>query len=208
MNLKDKETKELISEWVALDKQRKVNAKQANQIKAELQARGLAYIDDHNERYVKFYGDTGSCSVTDAMSLEVLNVEKLKALLTPGLFDSKVTMTVKPSYDYDKKLEQALKAIFTEDYCFERLEDFLEGLNPAPDANQMKLLKKKLKGAVFGKSPDGDYDVELFYIHRIKNGELIKAFLPEEGLDFMLKEIRKVIIVETKTAIKLDYEED
>ena len=64
MNLKDKETKELISEWVALDKQRKVNAKQANQIKAELQARGLAYIDDHNERYVKFYGDTGSCSVT------------------------------------------------------------------------------------------------------------------------------------------------
>lgn len=34
MSLKDKETKELISEWVALDKQRKVNAKKANQIKA------------------------------------------------------------------------------------------------------------------------------------------------------------------------------
>lgn len=50
--------------------------------------------------------------------------------------------------------------------------------------------------------------MELFYIHRIKNGELIKAFLPDEGLDFMLQEIRKVIIVETKTAIKLDYEED
>lgn len=178
MGLKDKETKELISEWVKLDKQRKVNAKQANQIKAELQARGLAYIDDHNERYVKFYGDTGSCSVTDAMSLEVLNVNKLKALLTPGLFDSKVTVTVKPSYDYDKKLEQALKAIFTEDYSFESLGDFLDGLSPAPDASQKKLLLKKLKGdyekdmetleAVFGKSPDGDYDVELFYIHRIK----------------------------------------
>lgn len=127
-------------------------------------------------------------------------------------------MTVKPSYDYDKKLEQALKAIFTEDYSFESLGDFLDGLSPAPDASQKKLLLKKLKGdyekdmetleAVFGKSPDGDYDVELFYIHRIKNGELIKAFLPDEGLDFMLQEIRKVIIVETKTAIKLDYEED
>lgn len=90
MGLKDKETKELISEWVKLDKQRKVNAKQANQIKAELQARGLAYIDDHNERYVKFYGDTGSCSVTDAMSLEVLNVNKLKALLTPGLLTARL----------------------------------------------------------------------------------------------------------------------
>nr|DAO32949.1 MAG TPA: hypothetical protein [Caudoviricetes sp.] len=217
-SLKDKETRELIAEWVTLDKQRKANAKQANQIKAELQARGLAYIDDHNERYVKFYGDTGSCSVTDAMSLEVLNVDKLKALLTPGFFDSKVTVTVKPSYDYDKKLEQALKAIFTGDYSFENLEDFLDGLSPAPDAKQKKLLLKKLKGdyekdletleAVFGKSPDGDYDVELFYIHRIKNGELIKAFLPDEGLDYMLQEIRKVIIVETKTAIKLDYEED
>ena len=51
-SLKDKETRELIAEWVTLDKQRKANAKQANQIKAELQARGLAYIDDHNERYV------------------------------------------------------------------------------------------------------------------------------------------------------------
>lgn len=56
MSLKDKETKELIAEWVELDKQRKINAKQANKLKAELQARALAYIDDHNERYVKFTG--------------------------------------------------------------------------------------------------------------------------------------------------------
>lgn len=77
---------------------------------------------------------------------------------------------------------------------------------------------KKLKGdyekdrqvleAVLGKPEDENYDVELFYIHQIKNGELIRAFLPEEGLDFMLREIRKVIMVETKVAIKLDYEED
>ena len=55
-SLKDKETRELIAEWVTLDKQRKANATQATQIKAALQARGLAYIDDHNERYVKLYG--------------------------------------------------------------------------------------------------------------------------------------------------------
>ena len=218
MSLKDKETKELISEWVALDKQRKVNAKKANQIKAELQARGLAYIDDHNERYVKFYGDTGTCSVTDAMSLDVLNVDKLKELLTPGLFDSKVTVTVKPSYEYDKKLEQALKAIFTGDYRLETMEHFLYDWKPEPDTKQKKLLMKKLKGdyekdrqvleAVLGKPEDENYDVELFYIHQIKNGELIRAFLPEEGLDVMLRDIRKVIMVETKVAIKLDYEED
>lgn len=152
MGLKDKETKELISEWVKLDKQRKVNAKQANQIKAELQARGLAYIDDHNERYVKFYGDTGSCSVTDAMSLEVLNVNKLKALLTPGLFDSKVTVTVKPSYDYDKKLEQALKAIFTEDYSFESLGGFPGWLKPGAGCKPEEAAPEEAEGGTMKKT--------------------------------------------------------
>ena len=53
-----------------------------------------------------------------------------------------------------------------------------------------------------------DFDVELFYICQIKNAELIQAFLPEEGLDSTIEAIRKSILVETKTAITLDYEDD
>ena len=50
-----------------------------------------------------------------------------------------------------------------------------------------------------------DFDVELWYIYRIKNGELIKAFLPEEMIDAIIEGIRKSIFVETKTSITLDY---
>ena len=52
-----------------------------------------------------------------------------------------------------------------------------------------------------------DFDVELWYIYRIKNGELIKAFLPEEMIDATIEGIRKSILVETKTSITLDYDE-
>ena len=52
-----------------------------------------------------------------------------------------------------------------------------------------------------------DFDVELWYIYRIKNGELIKAFLPEEMIDAIIEGIRKSIFVETKTSITLDYDD-
>ena len=84
---------------------------------------------------------------------------------------------------------------------------------------QKKLLLKKLKGE-FEKDketlisvlvPEGetvpDFDVELWYIYRIKNGELIKAFLPEEMIDATIEGIRKSILVETKTSITLDYDD-
>lgn len=42
----------------------------------------------------------------------------------------------------------------------------------------------------------------------IKNAELIRAFLPEELIDNTINEIRKCILVETKTSITLDYKEE
>ena len=89
-----------------------------------------------------------------------------------------------------------------------------------PDEKQKKLLLKKLKGD-FEKDkatlisvlvPEGeeapDFDVELWYIYKIKNGELIKLFLPEKGIDGTLEAIRKSIIVESKTSIKIDYDNE
>lgn len=60
--------------------------------------------------------------------------------------------------------------------------------------------------------PDGqekpDFDVELWYIYRIRNGELIRAFLPEEMIDGTIEAIKKCIIVENKTSITLDYDSE
>lgn len=188
--------------------------------KAELQARGLAIMEDHNVKYVKFYGDEGSAAITDSMSLDILNPDKLKELVGEGVYKMKVKEETKTTYKFDSKFEKAMKAIFTGDYTFETtLEEFLDEMSIKPDDKQKKLLLKKLKGE-FEKDketlisvlvPEGetvpDFDVELWYIYRIKNGELIKAFLPEEMIDAIIEGIRKSIFVETKTSITLDYDD-
>ena len=210
---------ELIGACVTLDREQKKSRAMLNGYKAELQARGLALMEDHNVKYVKFYGDEGSAAITDSMSLDILNPDKLKELVGEGVYNMKVREETKTTYKYDGKFEKALKAIFTGDYTFETtLDEFLEEMSIKPDAKQKKLLMKKLKGE-FEKDkdtlisvlvPEGqeapDFDVELWYIYRIKNGELIKAFLPEEMLDSTIEGIRKSILVETKTSITLDYD--
>nr|DAO68174.1 MAG TPA: hypothetical protein [Caudoviricetes sp.] len=210
---------ELIGACVTLDREQKKSRAMLNGYKAELQARGLALMEDHNVKYVKFYGGEGSAAITDSMSLDILNPDKLKELVGEGVYNMKVKEETKTTYKYDSKFEKALKAIFTGDYTFETtLEEFLEEMSIKPDAKQKKLLMKKLKGE-FEKDketlisvlvPEGqeapDFDVELWYIYRIKNGELIRAFLPEEMLDSTIERIRKSILVETKTSITLDYD--
>lgn len=210
---------ELIGACVTLDREQKKSRAMLNGYKAELQARGLALMEDHNVKYVKFYGGEGSAAITDSMSLDILNPDKLKELVGEGVYNMKVKEETKTTYKYDSKFEKALKAIFTGDYTFETtLEEFLEEMSIKPEAKQKKLLMKKLKGE-FEKDketlisvlvPEGqeapDFDVELWYIYRIKNGELIRAFLPEEMLDSTIESIRKSILVETKTSITLDYD--
>lgn len=210
---------QLIGACVELDREQKRSRILMNSYKAELQARGLALMEDHNVRYVKFYGDEGSAAITDSMSLDILNPDKLKELVGGGVYGMKVKEETKTTYKYDSKFERALKAIFTGDYSFEDLGDFLGEMSIKPDDQQKKLLLKKLKGdyekdketllsVLAPKGEEPDLDIELWYIYRIKNGELIRAFLPEEMLDKTIEDIKKCILVETKTSITLDYEEE
>ncbi len=214
---------QLIEACIQLDLEQKKGRARMNRYKAELQARGLAIMEDHNVKYVKFYGDTGSASIMDSMSLDILNPDKLKELVGERVYGMKVKEELKTSYKFDSKFERALKAIFTGDYTFEMtLEEFLAEVF-VMDEKQKKLLLKKLKGdfekdketlisvlaldaGMAGKVPD--LDVELWYIYRIKNGELIRAFLPEEMIDSTIEAVRKCILVETKTSITLDYDEE
>lgn len=219
--VKNMESSQLIDACVQLDREQKRCRAVMNSYKAELQARGLALMDDHNVKYVKFYGGEGSAAIMDSMSLDILNPDKLREIVGEGVYGMKVKEEVKTAYKFDTKFEKALKAIFTGDYTFEvTLADFLDQMSIRPDDKQKKLLLKKLKGdfekdretLVSVLAPGGgetpDFDVELWYIYRIKNGELIRAFLPEDGLDAAIEGIRKSIFVETKTSITLDYDTD
>lgn len=218
--VKGMESSQLIDACVQLDREQKRCRAVMNSYKAELQARGLALMEDHNVKYVKFYGGEGSAAIMDSMSLDILNPDKLREIVG-GVYSMKVKEEVKTAYKFDAKFEKALKAIFTGDYTFETtLSDFLDQMSIKPDDKQKKLLLKKLKGdfekdketLISVLAPGGrvaeDFDVELWYIYRIKNGELIRAFLPEDGLDAAIEGIRKSIFVETKTSITLDYDAD
>lgn len=221
--LKAMKEKELVSEAVRLDQEQKRCKRELDAVKAEIQARGLRVIEDRNTKYVKYYSPDGSAAVTDTQSLDILNVDKLKELISEGVWKQNVTETTKTDYKYKPMLERVLKAIFTGDYIVEcSLEEFIDGGLPIkPNEKQRRLLMKKLKGdyakdrdtliSVLGYESEGDVpdlDVELWYIYKIKNWELIRAVLPEEFLDQTIRDIKKCLMVDSKTSITIDYDKE
>ena len=222
-NLKEVLDVDLVERLVELDRMSKKTKREMDSIKAELQQRGLKTIEDQNVKIARFYSSAGSVSVVETQSMDILNIPKLKELLGDGLWNTKVKEKTETKYDYDKKLEQMLKAIFKDDYTFEyTLEEFVTShMSVTPTADQTRLLLKKLKGdcvtdrktmlSVFGYAEGvsaPDFDVELYYIYKIKNAELIRAFLPEEFLDDTIKKIKRVMIVDGKTSITLNYQDE
>lgn len=219
---KEMNNSQLVTAAIKFDQEQKACKKELDAVKAEIQSRGLQIIDDRNVKLTKFYSSEGNASVMESQQIDVLNPDKLRELLSEGVWKAKVKESAETKYKYDSKLEQMLKAIFTGDYTFEyTIEEFMDEMSIKPDEKQKKLLIKKLKGdyvkdkqtliSVFGYPNEDaapDFDVELYYIYKIKNAELIRAFLPEEGLDLMIEEIRKCLIVDTKTSITIDYDKD
>ena len=208
-------TRELVTKLICMDKERAELVREINQYKAEISARGNAALDDTNTKFVKYYGENGSCAVTSAQKLCITNDLRLRELLPEGVYDKFVTITSSVKYDYDSKLEKALKALNSGECCFDMtMLEFLKNsalFPPQPDTKQTKLLLKKLTGdykkdsklliSMFGK---GSYDEELLYIHRIRNGEVLRRFLPDEGIDETIEKISGCLTVENDVKITID----
>ncbi|RKJ49664.1 hypothetical protein D7Y05_08175 [bacterium 1XD42-54] len=217
--LKQKTSAELVDELVQLDRLRLQTTRNISKYQAELQARGISIMEDRNKQYTRFYGSHGSAAaITDRQSLDILNPDRLKLCMSEGVWNKNVTVTTETKYKCSANFERMLKALFTDDYTFEmELEEFLDGqMHILPDTKQKKLLLKKLSGdyekdrknltAIF--DTECDWDVELYYIHKIKNAELIRAYLPDDMIDATIRELKKCVIVDSKTAITLDYKEE
>lgn len=141
--VKSMTNEQLIGACVWLDREQKKSRAMMNSYKAELQARGLAIMEDHNVKYVKFYGDEGSAAITDSMSLDILNPDKLKELVGEGVYKMKVKEETKTTYKFDSKFEKAMKAIFTGDYTFETtLEEFPKTENIIAPARNRRIKKE------------------------------------------------------------------
>lgn len=209
---------ELIKKAVELETQMKEIKKELDSVKAKIQETGLQDLEDKNVKAVSYFTPSGEAIVMETQSLDILNAQRLKSYFE-GVWDTKVS-TEQPAVKYkiDKNFEKALKAIFTGDYSFEHsLEEFLDIMSIKPDDKQRALLLKKLKGdfvkdrallaSVLGEQEPGFYDVDLWFIYKIKNAELIEAYTgtrDEEVLD----SIRKCLLVTSKTSITINYDKD
>ncbi|MBS5301457.1 MAG: hypothetical protein KHY39_10485 [Clostridiaceae bacterium] len=221
----------LVDRAIMLDNEKKTLDTELTGLKAEIQKRGLLTMMDHNIKYCKMYGDAvGTAIVSESQEIDILNMDRLREIVGDGLVKEKVTESTFTKYKLDKNFDKMIKAVCTGDYTFEySLEEFLDQMSVPVDAHQKELLLKKLKGdykadkktllSVLGYLTKGtseaaaeaaapDLDVELYYISKIKNAELILAFLPEEGIDSTMEAIRRCVIVDSKLKIELAYKDE
>lgn len=221
----------LVDRAIMLDNEKKTLDTELTGLKAEIQKRGLLTMMDHNTKYCKMYGDTvGTAIVSESQEIDILNMDRLREIVGDGLVKEKVTESTFTKYKLDKNFDKMIKAVCTGDYTFEySLGEFLDQMSVPVDARQKELLLKKLKGdykadkktllSVLGYLTKGtseaaaeaaapDLDVELYYISKIKNAELILAFLPEEGIDSTMEAIRRCVIVDSKLKIELAYKDE
>ena len=92
----------------------------------------------------------------------------------------------------------------------------MDQLHRKPDNDQRKVLLKKLTGefdkdrkifnAVF--DTDEDWEEEIYYVHKIRRGELISKFLPSDMIDTTIEELKKCMVVESSLALGLNYDEE
>lgn len=228
MKLREMNDGDLIDATIAAMKVKEEAGAALEKYKAEIQERGLSVLKDQNNRFCRIYGSGGNyAAVSEPQEIDILNMERLKTAIGEGVYKGKVTETTKTTYTLDKKLEKALKAIATNDYTFEyTLEQYMNEMSVPVTAGQKELLLRRLKGdykadkkvllSVLGylnkdvteeeaEAAAPNLDMDLYYISKIKNAELVQAFLPDEGIDWSIDEIKRSLIVTSKLKLELAY---
>lgn len=182
-------------------------------IKGELQTRGLKVLDERNQKFIEFFGDTvGIASVTIAQKMEILNYFRLRELLGEEFTEEKIKrQPADIKYDVDTKFNQALIALVTGDYDAEiTIDEVLSGITATQ--MQRELIKKKLKGdykkdrkvladIIGTEERELNYDTELFFIGKIKNYQLITVYFDESRLNEIREELKKCVAVDETVKI-------
>lgn len=204
--------KEKINRAVELDVAIKSQKKELDNIKAELQTEGLAYMDNRNLKQKILSSDLGECVVTRKASFELDNIDQLRAICG-GLIDSKIKVTTEVKYEIDSKFKEALMVLYKGDYRQVDLQELLTNMGLMD--NQVKLALKKLKGDYtkdkallesFG--VDGDLEEELDAIHDQCNYELVSRYFDMNRIDDeFLRQLRLAIVVNETIAVGLRAKE-
>lgn len=209
---------ELIDLAAAKDKKLAECKCELDMVKAEIQNRAENTLEERNIKFTEFFGDKNSfVTVTVAQAFEILNMTKIKEIIGKELVEEKVKIKQDIKYDIDKKFQRALIAVATNDYDNEyTIEQIIDNAGFEMNTSQRSLILKKLKGEyntdkanickILGKTDEElSIDEELYYIYKIKNWELIRAFFDTNNFEQLADDIRKCVTVNETPKIGLKY---
>ena len=203
----------LIDKAIRLDKEVKVKKKELDEVKAEIQSKGLKELENKNMKYVQFYGDKGSCEVMYKQKMDIENIDVLKEVFG-NVIDNKIKTVQEIKYDIESKFKKALISIYVGDYKEHDLDSLLSSLGL--DDDKKKLAIKKLKGDYaadkkilesLGAVDSDGLEEELDAIRENKNYENISRYINIDNIDStFLEKLKRAISVEDTLSLGLSYE--
>ena len=152
-------TSEIIDRLVDIDRDKKQLTDTEKVYKAELQKRGLRYIEDKNLKQKIFMGTDGNrAEFTQTQKLEIINWFAFKEVIG-DLAEEKVQRTVSYDYKWDSRFEEVVKAIFTEDYNSEvSLTELLKDCFKADSGQLIQQIDAENNNAGHGKNTDHAFE--------------------------------------------------
>ncbi len=203
----------LIDKAIRLDKLIKNKKKELDEVKAELQSKGLQELENKNLKHVQMFSDDGSCEVLYKQKLEVENINTLQEIFG-DILDSKISKKEEVKYEVESKFKSSLIAIYMNDYKKHDVDAILVSLGL--DENKRKLALKKLKGDYvtdkkilesLGAVDSDGLEEELDAIRENKNYENISRYINIDNIDStFLEKLKRAISVEDTLSLGLSYE--
>lgn len=203
----------LIDKAIRLDKEVKVKKKELDEVKAEIQSKGLKELENKNIKYVQFYGDDGSCEILYKQKMEIENIDVLKEVFG-NVIDNKIKTVQEIKYDIESKFKKALISLYVGDFKEHDLDALLTSLGL--DDDKKKVALKKLKGEYaadkkvlefLGAVAEDGLEEELDIIREHKNYELVSKYMDINAIDDNLKkQIQRALSIEDTLSLRLTYE--
>jgi len=203
----------LIDKAIRLDKEVKVKKKELDEVKAEIQSKGLKELENKNIKYVQFYGDDGSCEILYKQKMEIENIDVLKEVFG-NVIDNKIKTVQEIKYDIESKFKKALISLYVGDFKEHDLDALLTSLGL--DDDKKKVALKKLKGEYaadkkvlefLGAVAEDGLEEELDIIREHKNYELVSKYMDINAIDDNLKkQIQRALSIEDTLSLGLTYE--
>ncbi len=208
-------TSDLVDKFTEWDKLEKEAKRENENIKAELQKRGLKYLEDKQLKTVQYHGsDNNYVLVQKTEKLETLNYLTLQQILKETV-NKNVEKKQEIKYTFKQPFKTALTSVFTNNYETRTVDEILKEIGLSGTA--VELAKKKLKGS-WVKDKEvlemlgivEDLELDLYFLHQAMNYDKLKNILlgvgyEKEDIPLLIQKLKKAVVVGENTKISINY---